>query len=105
MTSKPIEIYLDVETDWWRELTVIGFKSSVTGMVQLVGSEITARRLRKLLPHHGRLFTYNGHCFDISCIRTQLGFDLRERFELFDLRWICQRLGMGGGQKFIERRV
>lgn len=103
--SKPIEIYLDVETNWWRELTVIGFRSSITGTVQLVGSEITARRLRKELPSDGRLFTYNGHCFDVSCIRNQLGLDLLSRFESFDLRWVCQRIGLKGGQKRIERRI
>lgn len=103
--AKPIEVYLDVETNWWRELTVVGFRSSVTGTVQLVGPEITASRLRKELPRDGRLFTYNGHCFDISCIRNQLGLDLRNQFESFDLRWICQRGGMRGGQKLIERRI
>ena len=101
---KPIDIYLDVETNWWRKLTVIGFRSSVTSTVQLVGSDITASRLHLLLPREGRLFTYNGHCFDISCIRAQLGLDLRGRFESFDLRWICQRNGLRGGQKRIERR-
>ncbi len=102
---KPVEIYLDIETNWERELTVVGFRSSLTGVVQLVGPEITSRRLRKELPREGRLFTYNGHCFDISCIRKQLGIDLQQRFESFDLRWICQRLGLRGGQKLIERRI
>ena len=103
--AKPIEVYLDVETNLWRELTVVGFRSSVTGVVQLVGPEITARRLRKELPREGRLFTYNGHCFDISCIRNQLGMDLRHQFESLDLRWICQRIGLMGGQKRIEKRI
>src|SRR3989442_14030034 len=103
--ARLIEVYLDVETNWWRELTVIGFRSSVTGVVQLVGSEITARRLRKELPRDGRLFTYNGHCFDISCIRNQLGLDLRGQFESCDLRWICQRVVLLGGQKRIEQRI
>ena len=101
----PIEVYLDIETTWERELTVVGFRSPATGLVQLVGSEITARRLRKELPRGGQLFTYNGHCFDISCIYDQLGLNLRSQFESFDLRWICQRIGLMGGQKRIERRI
>jgi uncharacterized protein len=103
--AKPIEVYLDVETNWGRELTVVGFQSSATGVIQLVGSEITTRRLRKELPREGRLFTYNGHCFDICCIRKQLGIDLHHQFESFDLRWICQRIGLRGGQKLIEQRI
>lgn len=103
--ARSIEVYLDIETTWQRELTVIGFRSSVTGLVQLGGPEITARRLRKELPRGGRLFTYNGHCFDINCIHDQLGLDLRSRFESFDLRWICQRIGLMGGQKRIEQRI
>ena len=103
--AKPIEVYLDVETNWGRELTVVGFQSSVTGVIQLVGSEITTRRLRKELPREGRLFTYNGHCFDICCVRKQLGIDLQHQFESFDLRWICQRVGLRGGQKLIEQRI
>jgi len=103
--ERTTEVYLDIETNWERELTVVGFRSSATGLVQLVGSEITSRRLRKELPRGGRLFTYNGHCFDLSCIHGQLGLDLRSQFESFDLRWICQRIGLMGGQKRIERRI
>ncbi len=100
-----IEVYLDVETNWRRELTVIGFRSSATGLVQLIGTEITARRLRKELPRGGWLFTYNGHCFDLSCIDNQLGWNLRDQFESLDLRWICRRAGLLGGQKRIEQRI
>lgn len=100
-----IDTYLDVETDWNRDLTVVGFRSSVTGFVQLVRPDITPRRLLRELPKGGRLFTYNGHCFDLSCIRLQLGLDLRRHFDSFDLRWICQRNVIRGGQKAIEHRI
>src|SRR5437667_12537192 len=59
--TPPCEIYLDIETDWQRRLTVVGFQSSTTGVVQLVGSDITADRLEQALPAGGMLFTYNGH--------------------------------------------
>ena len=99
------EIYLDVETDWGRRLTVVGFHSSATGLVQLVGSEITAEGLHRVLPAMGTLFTYNGHSFDLTCVRKQLGLDLRTRFSSVDLRWVCQRQGLRGGQKAIETRL
>jgi uncharacterized protein YprB with RNaseH-like and TPR domain len=100
-----VEIFLDVETDRDRRLTLVGFHSAITGTVQLVGSEITAARLRKELPQSGQLFTYNGHCFDLPVIRQQLGLDLRAVFDSQDLRWICQRHGITGGQKAIEHRI
>jgi uncharacterized protein len=102
---REVEIFLDVETNWSQELTVLGFRSLETGLVQLVGKEITHNRLIKKLPHSGRLYTYNGHCFDLSRIKQQLGLDLRERFDSWDLRWICQRHGICGGQKAIERKI
>lgn len=102
---KEIEIFLDVETNWERDLTVLGFCSSATGLIQLVGKEITRSRFIREMPRSGKLYTYNGHCFDLSCIRRQLGLDLRELFESWDLRWICQRHGICGGQKAIEKRI
>jgi uncharacterized protein YprB with RNaseH-like and TPR domain len=100
-----VEIFFDVETDWDRSLTLVGFHSAVTGTVQVVGNEITAARLRKELPGTGRLYTYNGHCFDLPVIRQQLGLNLRAVFDSQDLRWICQRHGITGGQKAIEQRI
>lgn len=102
--GRKVEIYLDIETSWNREITVLGFSSSVTGLVQLVGAEVTRARLMRELPKSGMLFTYNGHSFDLSVIRDQLGIELRSAFDSHDLRWVCQRLGLMGGQKAIERR-
>jgi hypothetical protein len=102
MTINPSDIFLDIETDWSRNITVIGFYSEDTGLVQLVGAQINHRRLLDRLPPSGRLFTYNGHSFDLSCIRKELKINLRERYDSWDLRWICQRNDLRGGQKAIE---
>lgn len=99
------EIFLDIETNWSREITVIGLYSTAGGLVQLVGKEITRKRLLAVLPHSGRLFTYNGHCFDLPCIRQQLNLDLRATYDSHDLRFICQRVGLTGGQKVVEQRI
>jgi uncharacterized protein YprB with RNaseH-like and TPR domain len=99
------EIYLDIETDWGRRLTVVGLHSATMGLVQLVGPEITTAALQRVLPPTGTLFTYNGNNFDLSCLRTQLGLDLRMRFNTVDLRWVCHRQGLRGGQKAIEARL
>lgn len=103
--TRVAEVFLDIETDWNRPITVIGFTSDSTGVVQLVGSDICRKRLLNVLPSNARLFTFNGHCFDLPCIRTQLGIDLRQRFESHDLRYLCKSVGLSGGQKAIEVKL
>jgi uncharacterized protein len=71
----------------------------------LIGEEITRKRILNELPRTGRLYTYNGHCFDLSIIRDQLELDLGEKFDSWDLRWLCQRNGIYGGQKTIENQI
>lgn len=85
MRNLPI-IDLDVETDWSRRLTLVGFRVDGVQLVQLVGEQITLAGLREVLPRRGILYTYNGHCFDLPVIRTQLGLDLRARYDSRDLR-------------------
>jgi uncharacterized protein YprB with RNaseH-like and TPR domain len=106
--ARPVEIYLDIETDWDRGITVLGFRSSETGLVQLVGREITRSRLRRELPPKGRLYTFNGHCFDLACIRAQLRLDLSRTFDSCDLLRVCRETKLRrlrGGQKRIEQRI
>lgn len=100
-----LSVYLDVETDWHGRLTIIGFYHRETGLVQLVGGEISKGNLLASLPPAEFLFTYNGHCFDLRCIRRQLGVELRDLYRSCDLRWICQRHGITGGLKVVERRL
>jgi uncharacterized protein YprB with RNaseH-like and TPR domain len=71
----------------------------------MVGRDITARRLLRELPTYGRLYTFSGDTFDLPRIRRHLGVDLAARLESWDLRWICRRHRLRGGQKVIERRV
>src|SRR3954453_4698132 len=57
------------------------------------------------MPVAGTLYTYNRHCFDLTCLRQQLVLDLRACLASVDLRWVCQRRGLRGGQKAIEKRL
>lgn len=108
--SKLTETFLDIETNaapWERSRVpiLIGFSSASCGLIQLVGSDITKRRLGALLPTAGRLYTFNGTSFDIPSIRAFLGFDLAARFQMYDLRWICRRVGIIEPQKQIEKKI
>jgi uncharacterized protein YprB with RNaseH-like and TPR domain len=100
-----MSLYLDIETNYAGEITVLGFYSRGTGMVQLVRPEISPEAVLDALPARGRLFTYNGHCFDLPVIRSRLGVDLRKQYESVDLRFVCQRVGWRGGLKKVEERL
>ncbi len=102
---RPAEAFLDIETSRDLEIILIGIYSRSLGIKQLVGSECTGRRLKRLLPEGGRLFTFNGHCFDLPRIQDQLGMRLRESMDSHDLRYECRDWGLRGGQKKIERKV
>jgi uncharacterized protein len=98
-------LYLDIETDWDREITVIGLYHRARGFWQLCDREVTGQRLLERLPDAGRIYTFNGHCFDLPVIKRRLGIDLRQRYQSVDLRYVCQRRGLTGGQKAIEQRL
>ena len=101
-----MSIYLDIETEWNGSITVVGFFHETTGLVQLYGEDVTRDRFLDELPEDAsRIFTYNGHSFDMPCIHNQLAVDLRMRYRSHDLRWICQRNGIVGGLKGVERKV
>ncbi|MCU0607188.1 MAG: ribonuclease H-like domain-containing protein [Candidatus Edwardsbacteria bacterium] len=97
-------LYLDIETDWRRRITVIGLCHRGR-FRQLVGGQITAAGLQRALPRTAALYTFNGHCFDLPVIRQQLGVDLRQRYRSVDLRYSCKARGLTGGQKAIELRL
>jgi uncharacterized protein YprB with RNaseH-like and TPR domain len=100
-----VSVYLDIETDGGGRIVVVGFYARGSGLVQLVGRDVTPSGLLRSLPACRRLFTFNGHSFDLPLIRRRLGLDLRLRYQSIDLRHCCARAGWRGGQKAIERRL
>ena len=100
-----MSVYLDIETSFDRRITVIGFYSRATGLVQLVGSEIHRAGLARALPAVRKLFTFNGHCFDLPVIRRHLGLCLRTQYDSHDLRFIGNKIGLFGGLKALEKEL
>lgn len=100
-----ISLYLDIETNYAGEITVLGVYAKSIGMVQLLRPNITEQDLLRVLPAGGKLYTYNGNCFDLPMIRKRLGVNLREQYDCVDLRFACQRIGWKGGLKKIEQQL
>lgn len=98
-------IYLDIETDRQGNLTVLGFNHESTGLVQLVAPDIDLAHLREVFPREGIVVTFNGTSFDLPRIKKAIGVNLRRGYGHRDLRYLCERSGLTGGQKKIEAAI
>lgn len=97
--------YLDIETSYEGDITVIGILRPSGELVQLVSPSIDPGALREVLHGTNTLFTYNGHRFDLPVIRRSLGLDLRSIFSCHDLMYDCWRNDLYGGLKAVERKL
>jgi uncharacterized protein YprB with RNaseH-like and TPR domain len=97
-------VYFDIETDGKLEQkpTVVSLYSPQHGLeVFLQGRNLD--ELPEALAKHRVWVTFNGSCFDVPVLRTHFPHLGHPALHL-DLRFICRRLGMGGGLKSIEDR-
>ncbi|MBI3988914.1 MAG: ribonuclease H-like domain-containing protein [candidate division NC10 bacterium] len=97
--------YLDIETSFEGEITIIGLYAEDRGMIQLVGPEVTELKLYQALEDLETICTYNGSRFDLPVIRRRLGAELVKEFRSHDLMYDCWRLGLYGGLKRVEKQL
>ncbi len=94
--------YLDIETSFEKDVTVVGLMRADRGLFQVVGSAITADVLEDVFIGLDTLCTFNGESFDLPVLDRAFGLDLSERFRSLDLSIECRRVGIRGGLKRIE---
>jgi uncharacterized protein YprB with RNaseH-like and TPR domain len=94
--------YLDIETSFQKDVTVVGLLRTDRGIVQLVGDAITAPALVEAFRGLDTLCTFNGEGFDLPVLRRAFGLGLLERFRSLDLSIECRRRNRRGGLKKIE---
>ncbi|HYZ92338.1 MAG TPA: ribonuclease H-like domain-containing protein [Actinomycetota bacterium] len=94
--------YLDIETSFTGELTVVGLLRAERGLIQIVGRAITRDAVDETLRGIDTICTFNGESFDLPVLRRALGIGLLERCRSFDLSVECRRMGLRGGLKRIE---
>jgi len=104
--------YLDIETTGlsgdYADLTVVGVcleRGRECKVIQLVGDEITERRVIAAVSKAQILYTYNGTRFDLPFIRAKLGIDLAEYIAHKDLMYDCWRQNLYGGLKVVEQKL
>jgi hypothetical protein len=100
-----MEAYLDIETSYDGDITVIGIYRGTGELTQLVGEEVCAERLNQALDGVSTIYTYNGSRFDLPVIAQQLGVDLARHFRCRDLMYDCWDNGLYGGLKKVEAQL
>lgn len=100
-----MKAYLDIETSFGGEITVIGLYAPDRGLVQLVGGGISECTVWQALEGIQVICTYNGSRFDLPVIRRRLGLDLCAAFTSHDLMYDCWRRRLYGGLKRVEERL
>lgn len=103
MTSA-LNVYLDIETAYNGYITVIGLYRPGSALRQLIRGQHELASVLKVICPCQKIYTFNGHSFDLRIIRDQLGVDLRSLFESIDLMHTCRAAGLRGGQKELERQ-
>jgi hypothetical protein len=99
------EAYLDIETSYDGEITVIGIYRGTGELVQLVGDDVCAERLNRALDGVNTIYTYNGSRFDLPVIAHQLSVDLARQYDCHDLMYDCWDNGLYGGLKKVETQL
>ena len=94
--------FLDIETSFEGEITVLGIYRDDSTIIQLVGREITRSNLLTSLKRIATIYTYNGSRFDLPIIKEKLDIDLDEYFATYDLMYDCWQRNLYGGLKKVE---
>lgn len=97
--------YLDIETSFNGNITVIGILRHGNEFIQLIKDKITVYSIEDALRGMDTICTYNGNRFDLPVINRGLGLDLRRSFKSHDLMYDCWRLNLYGGLKRVEERL
>ncbi len=107
-----MDAYLDIETTgfscYYHKITVVGIAISHgrgDRLIQLVDQSLNPDTLLDSLRGVDRIFTYNGHRFDLPFIKSCLGVDLTRGFYHHDLMFDCWRCNLYGGLKAVERQL
>jgi uncharacterized protein YprB with RNaseH-like and TPR domain len=95
--------YLDIETSYTGEITILGIFRPPGELTQLTYPEISSEALLGALDGAEEVVTYWGHRFDLPVINRWLGVNLREAFRSTDLADHCHRHNLYGGLKVVER--
>jgi hypothetical protein len=98
-------VYFDIETDGATDQvpTVVALFDDAGLHVFIQGRNMDA--LPEALAQRRLWVTFNGSCFDVPVLRNYFGSAFPQPDAHIDLRFVCRRLGLGGGLKDIEDKL
>jgi uncharacterized protein YprB with RNaseH-like and TPR domain len=97
--------YIDIETSYQKEITILGIYSEVTGFHQLIWDKIIPENIMHVLHGTETIYTYNGKRFDIPVIADKTGLNLADHFKMHDLMFDCWKKKLYGGLKNVEKTL
>ncbi len=100
-------VFLDIETSGmttYDDITVIGLFDGLETKSMIKGINLDYNLLKEELKKYKLIVTYNGATFDIPFIKKRYP-KLLPDIPNFDLRVACQRVGLTGGLKEIEKKL
>jgi uncharacterized protein len=100
-----LKAYLDIETSFGKEITIIGIFIPPDRVIQLVGEDANWTNLWNALDGVTEILTYNGARFDLPVIRQAVKLDLNKYFDCRDLMYACWRRNLYGGLKKVEEKL
>jgi uncharacterized protein len=100
-----MKAYLDIETSFGGEITIVGVFCPPDRIIQLVGDEVNWTNLWNALEGVSEILTYNGARFDLPVIKRGVKLDLNRYFECRDLMYACWDRNLYGGLKKVEEQL
>lgn len=100
-------VFLDIEVTGISshdDITVIGLFDGVNTKIMIKGINLDMKYLKRELEKYKLIVSYNGSAFDIPFLIKRYP-SLLPKIPHFDLKSACQRLGLRGGLKEVERRL
>lgn len=94
--------YLDIETTGLEgEITTIALYDGISVYAYVQGQNL--ERFKDHIFEYDVIVTYNGKCFDVPVIESDLGIKLNQVH--IDLRYVLKSVGFSGGLKGCERKA
>ena len=100
-----MKAYLDIETSFGGEITVIGIFRPPDRLTQMIGDEANWTNLWNALDGVSAILTYNGARFDLPVIKRAIKLDLNRHFNCRDLMYACWERNLYGGLKRVEEQL
>jgi len=97
-----MKAYLDIETTFDGQISVVGIHIPGRKMIQLTGYNVTDILIAKALEGVSLVVTFNGTSFDLPFINRITGLEVRDLVEHRDLLYLCRKRGLRGGLKRVE---